>query len=100
MEPGLTYVFRRRGRPDVEVADWWRLNLNRSYDVTETLQIYGLINNVLDRRYYGDLGDLLVAEERSEASGDTIDFTDPRTIMPATPVAAYGGVKNKFRGGR
>jgi len=30
----------------------------------------------------------------------TIDFTDLRTIMPTTPVAAYGGVKSKFRGGR
>jgi len=74
---------------------WWRLNLNTSYDVTDNIQIYGLINNVLDKRY-GIFGNFFDTEEGSEASGGTIDFTNPRTIVPASPVAAYGGVRVRF----
>lgn len=78
-----------------KLPGWWRVNLNTTYDITDNIQIYGLINNVFDKRY-GIFGNFFDVEEASEASGGTIDFEDPRTIMPAAPVAAYGGVKIKF----
>ncbi|HRY07242.1 MAG TPA: TonB-dependent receptor, partial [Hyphomicrobiaceae bacterium] len=81
------------------LPSWWRVNLNTSYDITENIQVYGIINNVFDKRYglFGNFFGLDDANEAAEAAGlgDSF-FTDPRTIMPAAPVAAYGGVKIKF----
>jgi len=74
---------------------WWRVNLNSTYDVTEHIQIYGLINNVFDK-HYGVFGNFFDTEAGTEASVEGITFNNPRTIVPAAPVAAYGGIRIKF----
>ena len=56
--------------------------------------LYGLVNNVFDARYsnYGTYVNLANAN----SIGNAINFTDARTITPAAPFAAYGGIKIKF----
>lgn len=78
------------------LAGWWRVNLNTSYDLNEHVQIYGLINNVFDKRYgvFGNFFDVEEGTEAGEPSG--VAFNDPRTILPGAPVAAYAGVKVRF----
>lgn len=81
------------------LPSWWRVNLNTSYDITENIQVYGVINNVFDKKYglFGNFFELDDANEAAEAAGLGDDFfTNSRTIMPAAPVSAYGGVKIKF----
>jgi len=77
------------------LAGYAQVNLHTSYDITDHIQIYGLINNLFDS-HYGTFGNYFNTEEGSEASLGTIDFTDARTIVPAQPFAAYGGMKFKF----
>ncbi|SFV34931.1 TonB-dependent receptor domain-containing protein [Hyphomicrobium facile] len=77
------------------LAGYGQVNLHTSYDITNHIQIYGLINNLFDH-HYGTFGNYFNTEEGSEASLGTIDFTDARTIVPAMPFAAYGGMKFKF----
>lgn len=77
------------------LAGYAQVNLHTSYDITNHIQIYGLINNLFDH-HYGTFGNYFDTEEASEASLGTIDFTDARTIVPAMPFAAYGGMKYKF----
>jgi iron complex outermembrane receptor protein len=62
-------------------------NLHTSYDINKHVQIYGIIDNLFDNHYalYGTYF------QSSQTS-----FTDPRTETPATPFAAYGGVRIKF----
>jgi outer membrane receptor protein involved in Fe transport len=63
------------------------VNLHTSYDITKNVQIYGLINNLFDKKYatYGTFFD--AAE---------VGLNDPRTITPAQPFSVYGGMKVKF----
>lgn len=79
-----------------KVGGYTRVDLHTSYDLTENIQIYGLVNNVFDKRYglFGTLFDPEEATEAGEPSGYQI--TSPFGIVPAAPVAAYGGVKVKF----
>ncbi|WP_291158237.1 TonB-dependent receptor [Hyphomicrobium sp.] len=77
------------------LAGYGQVNLHTSYDITNHIQIYGLINNLFDH-HYGTFGNYFNTAEGSEASLGTIDFTDARTIVPAMPFAAYGGMKFKF----
>lgn len=72
-----------------------KVNLHTSYDVTDNLQVYGLIDNLFDARF-GTFGNFFDTAAASEASLGTIDFTNPRTIVPAAPFAAYGGVTVHF----
>jgi outer membrane receptor protein involved in Fe transport len=82
------------------LGGYWRVDLHTSYDVTPRIQIFGLVNNLFDQHYgvFGTFFDL----ERGNlgASADPAlgpdFFTNPRTITPAAPVAAYGGVKVKL----
>ncbi len=66
------------------------VNLRTSYDVTDHVQIYGLINNLFDRRHYL-FGTYFNPDDVTNRS-----FSDPRSVVPGTPFVAYGGVKVKF----
>jgi outer membrane receptor protein involved in Fe transport len=89
---------------DSPLPGFARLNLHTSYDVTDHIQIYGLFENVFDRRYglYGTYYNAELANVGGAADTPPIEFEEPdeggrqRSITPAIPFAAYGGVKVKF----
>jgi outer membrane receptor protein involved in Fe transport len=75
---------------NAKLSGYATVNLHTSYQITSNLQIYGLVNNLFDEKYslfgtYFDAGDVT---NRS--------LSDPRTVTPGAPFAAYGGVKLKF----
>jgi outer membrane receptor protein involved in Fe transport len=70
-----------------------KVNLHTSYDLTDHIQIYGLVDNLLDA-HYGAYGTYFDTAETNDAFGTS--FVDPRTIVPAPPITAYGGIKVKF----
>jgi hypothetical protein len=59
------------------------------------VQIYALVNNIFNN-HYATFGNYFDIDDGSQASLNTIQFTDARTIVPATPLAAYGGMKVRF----
>ncbi|MDX2259244.1 MAG: TonB-dependent receptor [Hyphomicrobiaceae bacterium] len=80
-----------------KVGGYARVDLKTTYDVTENVQIYGLLNNVFDSRY-GVFGTLF---ENEEAPTDPVGipgftYDNPRSIVPGQPISAYGGVKVRF----
>lgn len=75
------------------------LNLHTSYQVTPNIEIFGLINNVLNQHYYVQgtffqTGGLQSAN--SSVNNLQASLTDPRTFLPGMPLAAYAGLKVKF----
>ncbi|WP_439544268.1 TonB-dependent receptor domain-containing protein [Hyphomicrobium sp.] len=70
-----------------------RVDLHTSYDITDNVQVYGLVKNLFNQKY-GLYGTYFEADEVPDLSGP--GFTDPRTMSPSMPFAAYGGVKVKF----
>ena len=68
-------------------------------DVTRNVQIYGLINNLFDTHYglFGNYFNLADANGAAAAAGlGSNFFTNPETVVPGAPLAAYGGVRVKF----
>jgi len=57
--------------------------------------VYGLIDNLFDA-HFGTYGTFFDKGDGTTASLNTINFTNPRTITPSEPFAAYGGLKVKF----
>jgi outer membrane receptor protein involved in Fe transport len=79
------------------LAGYAKVDLHTFYDVTENIQLYGLIYNLFNSQYglFGNFFNLEAANEASEANPATGEdfFTNPRTITPAPPLVAYGGMK-------
>jgi outer membrane receptor protein involved in Fe transport len=75
------------GNDNAKLDGYAVFNLHTSYDITKNVQIYGLINNVFDKKYatYGTFFD--AAE---------VGLNDPRTVTPAQPFSVYGGMKVRF----
>ncbi|MFN0218011.1 MAG: TonB-dependent receptor domain-containing protein [Hyphomicrobium sp.] len=85
---------------EAKLAGYTRVDLHTSYDVTDNIQIYGLVKNLFDKRY-GLYGTFFEADEVGPNVDEVINpgaggLDDPRTISPSMPFAAYGGVKVKF----
>ena len=80
-----------------QLGGYAKVNIHTSYDVNDHIQLYGLVNNLFDAHYgtFGQFFDVAGTNSSGAALG-SITFTDPRTITPAIPLAAYGGLKVHF----
>ena len=89
--------FGDEGNDTAPLGGYAKVDLHTYYDLTENVQLYGLVYNLFNSRYglFGNYFNLEAANEASEANPATGDnfFTNPRTITPAPPLVAYGGVK-------
>jgi outer membrane receptor protein involved in Fe transport len=79
------------------LGSYARVDLNTSYDVTQNVQIYGLVKNLFNSKYglYGTYYEVDEASDINQEIGGTA-LTDPRTISPSMPFAAYGGIKVRY----
>ncbi len=82
------------GIPSI-LGGYARVDLHTSYDITDNIQVYGLIKNLFNQKY-GLYGTYFEADEVPDLRPGGTGFEDPRTISPAMPFAAYGGVKVRF----
>jgi iron complex outermembrane receptor protein len=78
---------------NVKLADYWVANLHGSYQLTKELQVYGVINNLFNRKFatfgtYFDAGSIANVLPNPP--------TDPRTITPAQPLSIYVGMRAKL----
>jgi len=80
-----------------QVPGWATLNLRTSYQFNSTVQIFGMINNALDYRYYtyGALYD--TGSTVNQVTGLPVpglfSSTDPRAVTISPPFEAYIGLK-------
>jgi outer membrane receptor protein involved in Fe transport len=94
---------------DAPLPGYARVNLHTSYDITPHLQLYGMIQNLFDAQYgiYGTYFNTELAQTAGPGAGGkggpdpslnglVYDPNNARTITPAIPFAAYGGLKVKF----
>ena len=69
---------------------YWTVNLNTTWQVNKRVQVFGLVKNVFNQRYYTfgtffDTGEV-----------PFLNLTDPRTLSPGAPLAAYAGLRVKL----
>ncbi len=92
--------FGDEGNDNAPLGGYGKVDIRTSYNITENIQIYGLVDNVFDSHYglFGAFFNQDAAAEAGEADGLDDDFFEnsSRTITPAPPVAAYGGIKVKY----
>lgn len=90
------------GNDNTPLAGYAKVNLHTSYSITDNVQVYGLIENKFDKQYgiYGTYINVEAANgaARAKPSLPPGPFAEgnAKTITPAIPFAAYGGVNVKF----
>jgi outer membrane receptor protein involved in Fe transport len=92
--------FGDEGNLNAPLAGYAKVDLHTFYDVTEHVQLYGLVYNLFNSHYglFGNFFDLEAANSASAVNPSTGPdfFTNPRTITPAPPITAYGGMKVRY----
>ena len=84
------YLVGDPGNANPQQQGYAVVNLRGSYKLTDQVEVYGLINNALDRRYVTTGGYF------DTTSVPALGLSDPRTLAPAAPRAFYAGVRAKF----
>ena len=96
--------FGDEGNDNAPLAGYAKVDLHTSYDLTENVQLYGLVYNLFNSHYglFGNYFNLEAANEASEANPATGDdfFTNPRTITPAPAVHRLRRREGEVLGGR
>jgi iron complex outermembrane receptor protein len=69
---------------------YWTVNLNTTYSISRSVDVFGLVQNVFNRHYY-TFGTFF---DRTEVP--FLGLTDPRSVGPAAPLAAYAGLRAKW----
>jgi len=79
----------------VENGGYVVVNLDTSYKITDSITVFGVLNNAFNERYdtYGAFADF-TGLPFPLVPGGAIGPT--RTASPGTPIAGYGGVKVTF----
>lgn len=88
------------GNDNAPLGGYAKVDIRSGYNITENIQIYGMVNNIFDARYglYGVFFNKEAGERAAEADGteDVIENGSSRSITPGAPAAAYGGVKFRY----
>jgi iron complex outermembrane receptor protein len=84
------YLVGDESNQNQKLPGYWVANLHTTYKLSKQVELFGLVRNVFDKRYY-------TAGTFFEV--DAIPFlnlTDPRTVSPGAPRAFYAGLRGKF----
>ena len=78
---------------NIKLADYWVANLHGSYQLTKELQLYGVVNNLFNRKFatFGTYFD-----PQSVINAVANPPTDHRTVTPAQPLSVYVGLRAKL----
>ncbi len=89
------HLFGDEANQNAPLPAYYVLNLNARYRVTDRVQLFALVDNVLDRKYstYG-LYAPVAGLPAPELPGGVV--ANQRVQSPAAPIAAYGGVRITF----
>jgi iron complex outermembrane receptor protein len=87
------YLFGDEANLTPKLPSYFVMNLNTSYQVTPHVQLFGLVQNVTDQRYYtygtfSPVGSVPIAQAPNA--------TDPRSYSLAAPIGGFGGVRITF----
>ena len=71
------------------------VNADASYQVTKNIQVYALVENVLNNHYY-TYGTFFDTSQIPNFGNGGAPFADPRSLSPAQPRSVYAGLKATF----
>ena len=95
---GSQYLLHDDSNQNPKVPAYWVVNVHTSYQLTEHVQLYGLIQNLFDQRYYsvGTFVNTAGFTSNTPGGASFLALSDPRTFVPGMPFTAYAGIRATF----
>jgi iron complex outermembrane receptor protein len=91
---GSQYFVGDDANQNGQLAGYWVTNVRSSYEITSNVEVFALVNNLLDKRYA--LFGTFFNPQGVANAGLPIALTDPRTEALGQPRSIYGGVRVRF----
>lgn len=87
---GKQYLIGDDSNLNAPLPGYWTANLRTSYKLSEHAELFGLVQNLFNRHYYvsGTFFDTTAIP--------FLGLTDPRTVSPGAPFAAFAGLRAKL----
>ena len=95
---GSQYLIHDDANQNPKVPAYAVLNLHTSYQITKNVEVFALVNNVLNQHYYaaGTFFDRGGFNSNTFGGNNFLVLNDPRTFLPGMPLAAYAGIRARF----
>jgi iron complex outermembrane receptor protein len=94
---GSQYLIHDDSNQNPKVPAYWVVNMHTSYQLTKEVELFGLVQNLFNQRYYAVGTFFNTAGFNTTGGGPNfLVLNDPRTFVPGMPFAAYAGIKAKF----
>ncbi len=95
---GSQYLLRDDSNIYPKVPAYWVVNLHTSYQVTKNVEVFALVQNLFNQRYYsaGTLFNTGGFNNSTLGGNNLVTFNDPRSMLPGMPLAIYAGLKATF----
>jgi iron complex outermembrane receptor protein len=90
------FLIRDYTNESPKVPGYGVVNLHTSYQVTPNLELFGLVNNVFDHRYYLQGTFLQAGGFTNYSNGQVLQDLNGPTFVPGMPLAAYAGMRWRF----
>ncbi len=92
---GSSFFVGDQANQNSKLPGYWLANLHASYQLNEHVQLYGLINNLFDKRYalYGTYFD---PSDVANVAGFPVALTDNRSEVLGAPLSVFGGIRITF----
>lgn len=87
------YLFGDEANLTPKLPGYFVLNLNTSYQITPHMQVFGLVENATDAKYY-TYGTF--SPTSSVFLAQAPNATNPRSYSPAAPIGGYAGLRVTF----
>lgn len=87
---GSQYLIGDQSNQNPQVPAYWTVNLRSSYRIAKNIELFGLVQNLFNRRYYA-AGAFFETDALPFRS-----FSDARTFIPGMPLAIYAGARATF----
>ena len=87
---GSQYLVGDQSNQNPRIPTYWVVNLHSSYQITKNFEVFGLVKNLFNQRYY------VYGTFFDTTSFPYLNLTDPRTFVPGMPFAAYVGARATF----
>jgi iron complex outermembrane receptor protein len=87
---GSQYLVGDQSNLNPKVPAYWVVNLHSSYQVSKNVELFGLVRNLFNQRYFTQ-GTFF-----QTGSFPYLNLTDPRTFLPGAPLAVYAGIRGTF----
>jgi iron complex outermembrane receptor protein len=95
---GSQYLIHDDSNQNPKVPAYWVVNLRASYQLNQSVELFGLINNVFNQHYFaaGTFFDTGGFNSSTFGNPNFLVLGDPRTFIPGMPLAIYAGLRARF----